>query len=91
MSKPATKQALRAKAPPAESLMPAAGAAAGLAVVALAEVGVRADMAARRDFFIDSQRPTGESSKWKVQKGKVSSKKSELSGSDFHCELSTFC
>jgi hypothetical protein len=38
------KQALIAKAPPAESLVPAATAAAA---------GVRADVAAPRDLFID--------------------------------------
>jgi hypothetical protein len=50
-SKPATQQALSAKAPPAESLPPPAGATAGLPDVALAEAGVRADVAAPRDFF----------------------------------------
>jgi len=62
MSKPAAKQALKPKAPPADSLTPEAGSAA-LPAVALVEAG------APRDFFIDLQQ-TEESSKWKVQSSK---------------------
>jgi hypothetical protein len=52
-SKPTIEQALIAKAVRADSLVPAAGAAAGLPAVALAEVGVRAALAALRDFVIE--------------------------------------